>query len=266
MRKERLQKGIEIAVILLFGAFTLVCDFLPISYVKDELQNRLLAKSVQQLCGAAVAIWLTVKLNMRIFGKVENWLYLLPCLVIAVDNFPFFAYFQDKTAFVRTGAVDIALFALSCFTTGLFEELVFRGILFNLLAGCFSGDKRGLWTSYVLSSVVFGVAHLLNGFSLATLLQVGYTILTGGLFAFCFLKTKNILCPAFVHGLYNFCGLLLDTQGLGTGVVFDLGTTLTMLFVSVLVGVFVLYNVWIYPEEERVELYKRLNIITKEKE
>lgn len=149
---------------------------------------------------------------------------------------------------------------------GLFEECIFRGIVFSVLAGCFSKDRKGFLKTYFLSAIIFGAAHLFNGFSLGTLLQVAYTVLTGGLFAFCLIKTKNILCCAFVHGLYNFCGLLFDTQGLGTGVVFDVGTVVTMAIVGVCVGIFVLYSVFKYSEEERCALYGYLGLKTDKNE
>jgi membrane protease YdiL (CAAX protease family) len=143
----------------------------------------------------------------------------------------------------------------------IFEEIIFRGIVFSVLADRFSKNKKGFLKTYVISSVIFGLAHLFNGFSFGTVLQVGYTVLTGGLFAFCLIMTKNILCCALVHGIYNFCGLLFDhVQGLGNGVVFDLGTVITMAVISVVVGIFVLYKVYHYPDEERKDLYARLGI------
>jgi membrane protease YdiL (CAAX protease family) len=166
--------------------------------------------------------------------------------------------------FVRTEWIDVFLFALYCIAIGLFEEIVFRGILFSVLAGYFSSDKKGLWKTFVISSVIFGGAHLFNLFYGAglggTLLQALYTTLTGSLFAFAFIKTKNILVPAIIHGVYNFCGLLLSEQGLGAGAVLDLGTGITMAIVGVVIGVFVLYSMYKHPEQERVELYRRLNI------
>jgi membrane protease YdiL (CAAX protease family) len=143
----------------------------------------------------------------------------------------------------------------------IFEEIIFRGIVFSVLADRFSKNKKGFLKTYVISSVIFGLAHLFNGFSFGTVLQVGYTVLTGGLFAFCLIMTKNILCCALVHGVYNFCGLLFDhVQGLGNGVVFDLGTVITMAVISVVVGIFVLYKVYHYPDEDRKDLYARLGI------
>ena len=49
-------------------------------------------------------------------------------------------------------------------------------------------------------------------------------------------------------------------QGLGSGVVFDMGTTITMLIVSIIVGIFVLYKVFKYTDAERNELYDCLGV------
>ena len=81
------------------------------------------------------------------------------------------------------------------------------------------------------------------------------------------MKTRNIFCCAFVHGLYNFCGLLLgkaSENGLGTGIVLDTGTCITMAIVGVLVGAFVVYKVLTYTEQERSTLYAQLGIPDKE--
>lgn len=256
--------GIENAVIILFCALAALLDFVDISYVDDAFRNRMISKIVQQTCGSVAGVLLLLRLKVKLFQKPQQLLYLIPCMIVAIDNFQFSSCFNGKMELVRTGALDFSLFFAYCMLIGLFEELVFRGVLFSLLAGFFSQDHKGFLKTYIVSSVLFGAAHFFNGFSLGVLLQVGYTVLTGGLFAFCLIKTKNILCCAAVHGVYNFCGLLFDEQGLGSGVVFDVGTTVTMLIVGVSVGIFVLYKVWKYPEEERKELYIRLGISEKE--
>ncbi len=259
-RRIKIRKVIEIAVLTLFCAFILLLDFIQIPLFEEGFRRYAFTRIVQQTLGSGVAVWCMLRLGIRLFGKPQNCLYLLPCLLVALNNFQWCAYFGGKMQLVRTEFLDIILFALNCIATGLFEELVFRGIVFALFVGIFSKDKKGFLLAYVTSSVVFGLAHLLNGFSGETLLQVGYSTLTGGLFAFCLIKTKNVFCCAFVHALYNFCGLLFDLQGLGSGVVFDLGTVITMVAVSVAVGVFVLYKVWKYPATERRALYDSLGI------
>ena len=49
-------------------------------------------------------------------------------------------------------------------------------------------------------------------------------------------------------------------MGLGNGIVFDLGTVITMLIVCVVVGAFILYSVFKYSEEELGSLYEKLGI------
>lgn len=262
--RKRIYNYIEIAIIVLLCAVTILLDFIKIEYVNDNLRNCLISKIIQQGSGAVAGILLLRRLNVKILGKPVNWLYLIPCCIIAIDNFQFSSYFNGKIELVRTGGLDIFLFASYCLCVGLFEECIFRGVLFSVLAGVFPNNKKGLLLTFVTSSVIFGAAHLVNGFSI----QVGYTILTGGLFAFCLMKTKSIFCCGFIHGLYNFCGLLFETEnnlGLGSGIVFDVGTVLTMLIVSLVVGGFVVYKTFTYPEEERIDLYKRLGIKEKTK-
>ena len=250
----------QISVIAILCAFTVFLDFADIAFSKDEFYDRMICKIIQQGCGSIAGIIILLRLDIRLLDKPQNMLYMLPCLLIAVDNFQFSAYFSGKMELARTEPCDFIIFFVYCMLVGLFEEIVFRGIVFAVLAGLFGRDRKGLLYTYVSASFVFGLAHLFNGLSFGSLLQAGYTVLTGGLFAFCLLKTKNIFCCALTHGAFNFCGLLFDAQGLGKGVVFDTGTVVTMVIVSAVIGIFVLYKVWKYPEKEREELYGRLGL------
>ena len=258
-KQQSLWNVLQIVLIAFFCILTVLLDFLDVTLLKDEFRNKMIRRIIQQGSGAITAILLMIRLKIRLFGKPQALICLIPCLIIAIDNFQFSAYFNDKMSLIRNGAADFLLFGVYCLLVGVFEECIFRGIIFSVIAGLFSKDKKGFLYTYVISSVAFGCAHLLNGISGAVILQVGYTCLTGGLFAFCLIKTQNILFCAAIHGIYNFCGLLFDEMG--TGVVFDAGTVLTMLIVSVMVGIFVLWEVWTYSDEERVMLYQKLGVI-----
>ena len=257
-------KIVTISILLLCVATGLL-DFIEITYAKDAATNRLLQSLMPPLVGSIAVILLIIRGGAKIFGKPQNLWAMIPCLLIAVDNFPFASYIGNQMQpLVYTQPIHFLLFLLNCIFVGVFEEIIFRGIFFALIAGCFSSDRKGFLKTYVISSVLFGAVHLLNVFfggSIgATLLQAGYTVLTGGLFAFAFIKTKNILFAALTHGVYNFCGVLFTAeQGLGNGsVVFYLPNVIVMAVVSILIGAFVIYKVWTYPETERVELYSRL--------
>ena len=87
----------EIAIILVLCLITLLFDIKEItqgiSLSGSELRNKFLLKIIQQGCGAMAAILLMRRLNIKLFGKPQRILYLIPCLIIAIDNFQFHSYF-----------------------------------------------------------------------------------------------------------------------------------------------------------------------------
>lgn len=263
-----IKKTLFIIAFVALCALMLVFEVIDIPFVRNKTYNRLLNNVLPPFLGGIAVCLLVCSGGYKVFGKPKNLLYLIPCLIIAIDNFPFAAYFADKMTLVYTKPLHFLLFILYCLSVGLFEELIFRVIIFSFLADLFSKDKKGFLKTFVLSSVIFGIVHLMNilsGASVpATLLQVVYTTLTGGLFAFAFIKTQNVLFAAFIHALYNFCGLLFTTDlGLGNGSVLDVPTVVTMAIVCVLTGIFVLYKVITYTDDEREELYAKLNVKSK---
>lgn len=259
------------ALIAVLCIAMLLFEFIPelknVLFTQDQVYNRLISLSIPLMLGG-MAVWLiSAELGMKLFGKPEKLWVFLPALIIALDNFPWLAYFADKMTLVHTQPLHFVLFSVYCLLVGFFEEVLFRGILFSLIASLFQPTKKGFLLTYVVSSVAFGLVHLLNIFSGggAAVLQAGYSILTGGLFAFVLIKTKNILFPAIIHAVYNFCGLLFTSEvGLGAGSVIDVPTGIMMAVISVLVGAFVLYSVWKTSETEIRELYVRLGVKNKQ--
>ena len=227
-KQNRIKNSLMIISIAILCIATILLDVLSIKYVSDEFMNRMIGKTIQQSCGIGAAVLLMIKTDIKLFAKPQNLLYLIPCLIIAVDNFPFWSYFSGNMHLVRSETMEFILFGTYCLSVGIFEECIFRGIIFAVLASRLSKDRKGFIQTYFISSFIFGAAHLMNGFSPATLLQVCYTTLTGGLFAFALIKTKNIFCCGAIHAIYNFCGLLMSEQGMGSGIVFDFGTTIKL--------------------------------------
>lgn len=263
LTKEQISEKIAFAVIVLLCAIMAVLSFADITYTDAERRNAIIRATVPQLIGVFAVAGMLTRGKTGLFKKPTNLAYMVPCLLVAVNNFPFCSYFAGKSELVYTQTAEILWFALYCLSVGVFEEFVFRGIVFPLFAGYFESNKSGLIKTFLFSSVTFGAVHLFNIFAGAgigpTILQVGYSTLIGGLCAFALMKTKNLIFPAITHAVYDFCGLLLSNDlGLGNGVYFDLPTGIMMAVVGVAAGVFVLYSVWKYSDEERVELYGRL--------
>lgn len=252
--KNKIKKTILMLIVAILCGIMAFLEFAKLTLVLDTVRNKWLLKIIQQACGSIAVILLLVSIRVRLFVKVQKWLYILPCLLIAINNFQWWAFFEGKMQIVRTDFIDWLLFTMQCICIGLFEELVFRGVVFSLIASYCSNDRKGFYQTYVISSVLFSLAHLFGG----NILQVGYTLLTGGLFAFVLIKTKNILCCAFVHAVYNWFGLLMSN--LGAGAIFDVGTCVFMAIIAIIGASIILYSLYKYPEEERIELYTRLGI------
>jgi membrane protease YdiL (CAAX protease family) len=234
-----------------------------IPFTGDAVYNRLLSLSIPLAIGGVVAFLIAKELGLSIFNKPQSLWVLIPAIIIALDNFPWLAYFSGKMQLIHAKPLHFTLFGMYCLLVGFFEEVLFRGVFFSVLAGIFERSHKGFLYTYLISSLAFGLIHLLNVFTSggAAILQAGYSILTGGLFGFVLIKTKNVLFPALIHGIYNFCGLVFTKElGLGLGSVIDLPSGIMMAVISLIIGVFVLYKVWKYPENERIELYKRLNV------
>lgn len=106
-------------------------------------------------------------------------------------------------------AQDTLALAIFFFTASIaapvFEEIIFRGFLLPSLT-----RYVPVWTSIVVSSLVFAIAHL----SLSEVLPL--TTL-GMMLGFVYARSRNILAPMLLHSLWNG-GTLLSLFVLGSGV------------------------------------------------
>ena len=82
----------------------------------------------------------------------------------------------------------------------LFEELLFRAVLFRILE-----QSLGSWIGLSVSGALFAAAHLSN--TGVTLLSVGSTAMAGVLMAAAFMVTRRLWLPMGIHFAWNF---LLD--------------------------------------------------------
>ena len=89
---------------------------------------------------------------------------------------------------------DMRVFAFLCLTAGVVEELLFRGFLLWYLNAAIP-----LWAAVLVSSVVFGIGHLYQGWSgvfqtgAMALLMAGLYVLAGSLWV-----------PMLLHGAVNY--------------------------------------------------------------
>jgi membrane protease YdiL (CAAX protease family) len=98
-------------------------------------------------------------------------------------------------------------------STGFIEEGLFRGLVSGLLMRRWGKTKRGVCAAALISSLLFGLAHIFNLFQrqytpLASLTQILFGIFFGLFFHSLFLRTKSLAPGIFLHALVDFAGHL----------------------------------------------------------
>ena len=130
-------------------------------------------------------------------NKAENrkkFLYFIPLIIISLFNL-------RNGININNSSNEIIFHILTMINVGFLEEIIFRGFLFKMM------EKNNVKTAIIVSSLTFGIGHivnLLNGAELLpTLLQVCYAIAIGYMLVIVFYKSKSIIpCIAF-HAVFN---------------------------------------------------------------
>lgn len=217
----KLSRNKVLLICALFLTVAAVALSLPIAWIEDKTLEYLLKGALFRICaGGAAACVIAVLGYGRIFkwnGGARGLIWCLPCLLVCLANFPYSALISGNAAVDRAELVPLLI--LQCLAIGFMEEAVFRGILFKYLAEVFKNKKYGAVYSVLISSALFGLWHLTNLFGGAnvgaTLLQAGYTFLTGAMFAAVLHKTENLWLCVILHALFDVGGLLVPVLGYG---------------------------------------------------
>ena len=110
----------------------------------------------------------------------------------------------------------IGIFALM-FWIAISEELMFRSLLFPALR-----RRMRIWPAMLLTSLIFGVIHLGNGFESgnvgAAAVQSAAAVVTGLLLLALRLRSGSIWPPVVFHLLWNCCALSLQLPAVPPGI------------------------------------------------
>lgn len=137
----------------------------------------------------------------------RRFLYYIPLLILVTRNF------------WNGVAINCSLMGTVCYISlmlcvGFLEEVIFRGFLFNAIA------KDNAKTAMMISSVTFGLGHLLNlvngsGAGLTdNLFQVTGAIAIGFLFVVLFDRGGSLLPCIITHSAINITGAFANETGL----------------------------------------------------
>ena len=154
-----------------------------------------------------------------------------------------------------------------CFSIGLLEETAFRGCVLPLFLIKFSKDKKGIFWAVVASSLVFGAVHLLNllnGFSPAVFLQVGYSFLIGATCGFALIVSGNIYLPIILHGVFNVGGMFFS-ESFAQGVLWT-GANVVWTIITSIVFCVIIVMIFIKKDFSHVRESWNLNRVAKARE
>ena len=174
---------------------------------KNGLQKR------YGLCKSSVPAW--------------RFLYYVPLLILASGNL------WNGVALRYTPAETVCrIVCMLC--VGFLEEVIFRGFLFAAIA------KNNVKSAIVISSVTFGVGHIINLFNgsgmdlINNLCQIVFAIAVGFLLVTLFYRGGGLLPCIIVHSAINTLGTFANDA--------DLTTEMHLLHLAILIAVTVAYT------------------------
>jgi membrane protease YdiL (CAAX protease family) len=98
----------------------------------------------------------------------------------------------------------IIMLAIGWFIGGLFEEMFFRGYLYNRFQSLIHNQKLYKFITILLTSIVFAFAHNYQGIS--GILDTGLFAVIMGLLYFVF--GRNVWYLILIHGMYDTVGIV----------------------------------------------------------
>lgn len=124
----------------------------------------------------------------------RKYLYFIPLIILVSTNL-------WNGININNSANEIIFRILTMINVGFIEEIIFRGFLFKMM------EKSNLKRAIIVSSITFGIGHivnLLNGADLIpTLMQICYAVAIGYVFVTIFHKSKSLIPCIITHALIN---------------------------------------------------------------
>ena len=114
----------------------------------------------------------------------------------------------DKVDLSPTLITILGCIALNL-TIAVCEEVLFRGIMLNVMLRAWDGRKNAIPAAVIISSVIFGLRHLLNlvtspGQILMACAQVVFCFMAGTYLCAVYLRSRNIWVCITIHFLEDF--------------------------------------------------------------
>lgn len=159
---------------------------------------------------------------------LKQYLYFIPlALIISVNLWGGFTTWYK--------GFQILYFVITMLNVGFLEEIIFRGFLFKMM------QKTSLKSAIIISSITFGIGHiinLLNGADLIpTLLQICYATSIGFLFVIIFYKSSSLMPCIITHSLVNSLSLFSSSN-----LVLQYAGSVFLIIVPIIYSIYIIKN------------------------
>ncbi len=175
-----------------------------------------IADSLSQTCGmeksvtlayhllmsAVILIWIEKNGYAEKYGlcrsrvPASGFLYYVPLVILSSVNL----WFGVR---MNMPVCETVLYVLSMIFVGFLEEIIFRGFLFRAMA------KDGITSAVIVSSVTFGIGHIVNLFNgsgatvFGNLCQIAYAVAFGFMFVMIFRRGGSLFPCIISHSTIN---------------------------------------------------------------
>ena len=201
----------------------------------------LLANTITVGCGGAAAVlgvivlgggdWVSISRDdVRHTFRLGWWCLAVAAALMFLGTM---SYLGDHKALAPDALANLLRLGVFCLAVGISEEAMFRGIIFNAMLAVRGGTRRGVVWSVILTSVLFGAAHI--DYSVAfndalTVVQAVLKIVQTGMYSFLLcvvvLRTRRLGGVSLFHAVDDFLILVpsaalfesaFDTNYINTG-------------------------------------------------
>lgn len=144
--------------------------------------------------------------NISIFkNRISFYIFITVILINSLISYYYLIYY---------GVLNLFLHFLRCFNVALFEELIFRVLVFYNFIFYFKNKKYEnfyIFKSIIYTSLCFSLIHIVNFLFgrydiLSTIIQIEIALLFGVFLQYIFLKYKSIILISLIHCFFNYYG------------------------------------------------------------
>ena len=166
--------------------------------------------------------------------RLSSAWFFLPLVVIGLYKL----YFSPV---LRFSPMESVLYVISMLCVGFLEEIIFRGFLFRTI------EKENLIRAIVISSVTFGIGHIVNLINGQDLLETGcqiiFAVIVGFTLVVLFYKGKSLIPCIVFHSVFNSLSIVANDEAMYKALGGPVNTMIILVAASAIVlGGYTLWN------------------------